>query len=71
MPTRAGWAAAPLDKRLERWARTPDDLARFIHGRSDAELSRRRDARNWAATEMVCHLRDIEELAILRFRMML
>ncbi|MEK7387438.1 MAG: DinB family protein [candidate division NC10 bacterium] len=71
MPTRAEWAAQPLDKRLDRLARTPDDLDALIRGRSDADLSRRPDARNWAAKEIVCHLRDIEELAVLRFRMML
>ena len=71
MPTRAEWAAQPLDQRLDRLARTPDDLNALIRGRSDADLSRRPDARNWAAKEIVCHLRDIEELAVLRFRMML
>ena len=38
-----------------------------IRGQSDAVLSRRPDARNWAAKEVVCHLRDIEELFMLRF----
>lgn len=71
MPTRDQYAALPLAQRLERLTRTPDDLAATIRGRSEAELARRPDARNWAAKEVVCHLRDIEELAMMRFRVML
>ncbi len=61
----------PLEQRLLRLERTADDLAAAIQGRSDAALSRRPDARNWAPKEVVCHLRDIEELFMLRFHMML
>jgi hypothetical protein len=32
---------------------------------------RRPHARNWAAKEIVCHLRDIEQLFMLRFHMIL
>ncbi len=71
MPTRGEWAAQPLDKRLDRLTRTADEMQALIAGRSDAELSRRPDGKNWAPKEIVCHLRDIEELAMLRFRMML
>lgn len=52
-------------------AATADEIAAAIRGRNEAELSRRPDAKNWAAKEIVCHLRDIEELVILRFHMML
>lgn len=52
-------------------AATPADLAAAIHGKSDAELSRRPDPKHWAGKEVVCHLRDIEELVILRFHTML
>jgi len=71
MPSRDEWLTRPLRERLERMARTPEDLAVAIQGRSDAELSRRPDAKNWAAKEVVCHLRDIEELVIVRFHTML
>jgi hypothetical protein len=52
-------------------AHTPDELADALRGKGDVELSRRPDATNWAAKEIVCHLRDIEELVILRFHTML
>lgn len=71
MATAKEYAASPLAERLERLARTPDDLAAAIGQRSGAELSRRPDGKNWSAKEVVCHLRDIEELCMLRFRMML
>src|SRR3972149_7722881 len=61
----------PREQRLLRLERTADDLAAAIHGRSDAALSRRPDAGNWAPKEGVCHLRDIEELFMLRSHMML
>lgn len=71
MPTREEYAGQPIERRLERLDRTPDELAAAARGRSDADLSRRPDARNWAAKEVVCHLRDIEELCMVRFRTML
>ena len=71
MPTAKEHAARPLAERLERLARTPDELAAALGSRSDPELSRRPDGTNWSAKEIVCHLRDIEELCVLRFRMML
>lgn len=70
MPARAEYLAQPLADRLARLARTPDDLARAIAGRSDVDLSRR-PADGWSAKEIVCHLRDIEELCILRYHTML
>jgi hypothetical protein len=71
MATRQEWLDASLERRLEHLARTPTDLATAIDNQSDATLSRRPDGRNWCAKEIVCHLRDIEELAILRFHTML
>lgn len=71
MPTREEYAALPLSQRLERLARTPDDLATALRGRTDVDLSRRPDPKNWSAKEVLCHLRDIEELCMLRFRLML
>jgi hypothetical protein len=71
MGSRADWLKRTIQERCERMRRTADDLATMIHGRSDTELGRRPEARGWAAKEVVCHLRDIEELVILRFHMML
>jgi uncharacterized damage-inducible protein DinB len=61
MPTMEEYAKQPREMRLQRLTRTADELAAAIAGRSDAALSRRPDARNWAAKEVVCHLRDTEE----------
>lgn len=71
MPTREDYLQQPLEKRLERLERTPDELATAMRGQNDAILSRRPDTKNWSAKEVVCHLRDIEEQFILRFRTML
>jgi len=68
MPTMEEVAKQPLEQRLARMRRTVDDLAEAIKGRKDADLSRRPDAKNWAAKEVVCHLRDTEELFMERFQ---
>ncbi len=69
MPTLEDVAKLPREQRLARLARTPDDLAAAIRGQGDAALSRRPDAKNWAAKEVVCHLRDTEEMFTMRFDM--
>lgn len=71
MPDRDEWLKQPLEQRLQRMARAADEIATATHGRSDAELSRRPAPTSWAAKEVVCHLRDIEELVIVRFHTML
>jgi len=71
MPTREEYLNQPIEKRLERLGRTPDELAAVTRGRDDAALSRQPDDKAWSAKEVVCHLRDIEEQFILRFRTML
>ena len=71
MPTREEYGALPLPERLARLERTPDDLLAAVGGRSEADLSRRPNPGSWSATDVVCHLRDIEELAMMRFRTML
>ena len=48
-------------------ALTPDELGAAIHDQSDAVLSRRPDPKNWAAKEVICHLRDTEEVFFMRF----
>jgi DinB superfamily len=71
MPTREEVAKLSWEERLDRMSRTADDLALAIGGQSEAALTRRPDARNWAANEVVCHLRDIEEVYFLRCHAML
>lgn len=67
MPTMEEYATQPFDARMKRLTRTADDLAAAIRERDEATLSRRPDAKNWAAKECVCHLRDTEELFMARF----
>ena len=67
MPTMEDYAKQPRELRLKRLERTADELVAAIRGQSEATLSRRPDARNWAANEVVCHLRDAEELFMVRF----
>jgi len=56
------WFAAPADARLARLARMPDQVAAALDGRREAALGRRPAPEAWAPTEIVCHLRDAEEL---------
>jgi DinB family protein len=67
MPTMEEYAKQPREQRMKRLERTADELAAAIRGQTDAALSRRPDSRNWAAKEVVCHLRDLEETFMLRF----
>ena len=62
---------ATLEEHLARLERTPDDLAAAIAGAPDARLSKRPDGRSWCAKEVVCHLRDFEELFLAFFQAML
>jgi hypothetical protein len=61
------WFQRSPDERLARLARTPDQLAAAIEGRSASSLGRRPAADAWAAIEIICHLRDTEELFGSRF----
>jgi hypothetical protein len=71
MTTRMEYARQPVGRCLERMERTADDIGVAISGKTDESLSRRPAPAAWAAKEVVCHLRDIEELFLLRFRTML
>ena len=71
MPTVEEYAKQPADQRIARLARTADELAAAIRDRGEAELARRPDAKNWAAKEVVCHLRDTEESFMGRFEAMM
>ena len=67
MPTPEDYSGLPIEARLSRLEQIPGELERAISGKTDTELSQRPDAHNWAAKEIVCHLRDVEELFQIRF----
>jgi hypothetical protein len=67
MPTFAEYQVLPVADRLSRLRQTPGELDEAISDRDDAALGRRPDASNWSAKEILCHLRDVEELFQLRF----
>jgi hypothetical protein len=71
MPTLEEYAKQPAAQRLERLTRTADQLTAAIKGQSETVLARRPDVRNWAAKEVVCHLRDTEEAFAARFEQIL
>jgi uncharacterized damage-inducible protein DinB len=71
MPTMEEYAKQPREQRVARLTRTAEQLAAAIKGQSDTALSRRPDAKNWAAKEVVCHLRDTEEAFGSRFEQIL
>jgi hypothetical protein len=71
MRTREEYAKQAVEERLARMARTPDELAGATRSHSDAVLSRRPDGKNWAATEVICHLRDVEEVYLIRLESIL
>jgi len=60
-----------VEEALARMARTADDYAAAIDGASEADLSRRPDRTNWSAREIVCHIRDVEELFLDRITLIL
>ena len=61
------WFRRPPDERLARLARTPEEVAARLGGRTARALARRPGREAWAPTEIVCHLRDAEELFGERF----
>ncbi len=60
-----------VEETLVRLARTSDDLAAAVADADDAALSRRPSAHAWSAKEIVCHLRDTEEVFLGFFEAML
>lgn len=59
MPTLEEYSRLPIEARLRRLEQTPGELERDLTDKTDTELSRRPAAHNWAAKEIVCHLRDV------------
>ena len=71
MLTHEDVAKMSVDEQFGRLAAGPETLGAAMAGQSEAILGRRPDAKNWAPTEVVCHLRDTEEFFMLRFQTML
>lgn len=71
MSTRMEYARQPVAQCLARMERTAEEIATAIANQHDAVLSHRPAPTSWSAKEVICHLRDIEELFLLRFRTML
>ena len=71
MATMEEYAQQPREQRLQRLTRTADQLSAAIKGQAESVLARRPDGKNWAAKEVVCHLRDAEELLGQRFEAIL
>ncbi len=61
-PTVDAWFRRTPDERLARLASTPGQVAGAIEGRSARVLARRPAPGVWAPVEVICHLRDTEEL---------
>ena len=71
MKTREEYAKLSREERLVRIAGTPAALDLAVKGQSEAALARRPDPKNWAPTEVVCHLRDNEEWFLTRLRLIM
>jgi hypothetical protein len=56
------WFARTADERMARLARTPDEVAAAVATRGERALARRPAADAWAPVEVICHLRDAEEM---------
>lgn len=62
---------ASLEELMKQMEKGPDDFASAVRGVSDAVLSRRPDGKNWAGKEIICHMRDTEELFMHRLQAMM
>ena len=71
MKTREEYAKLSREERLVRIAGTPAAIDQAVKGRSEAALARRPDPKNWAPTEVICHLRDNEEWFLTRLRLIM
>src|SRR5213593_1200278 len=69
MPTIDEYAHRPREERLTRIARTPSELAAAVRGAGTEVLARRPAPKSWAATEVICHLRDNEEWFLERMKL--
>ena len=59
------------EEMLAQLEKGPDEFAALIRGKEGALLLKRPDGKNWAPTEIICHLRDTEEIFLARFQAIL
>src|SRR3990170_2173737 len=62
---------ATVAEQIERLRRTADDLPAALKGMPEAIAAKRPAEKAWGAKEVVCHLRDVEELWLNRFQTIL
>ena len=62
---------ASVEEMMAQMEKTPDEFAALIRGQNEAILAKRPDGKNWAAKEIICHLRDTDELFMGRFQAIL
>jgi len=65
------YARRPREERMARVELTPGELADALKGASGAVLARRPAPKSWAATEVICHLRDNEEWFLERMKLVM
>jgi len=65
------WIDRSREERLTRLSRTPDELEAVIADKTPEQLAERPDDEEWSPVEVICHLRDVDDLSLLRFRMMI
>jgi len=56
---------------MEMLDKHPEEFAAAIRGIPESQLSKRPDEKNWSAKEVICHMRDTEELFASRFQTIL
>ena len=62
---------ASVEEMMAQMEKTPDEFVALIRGKNEAILAKRPDGKNWAAKEIICHLRDTDELFMGRFQAIL
>jgi hypothetical protein len=60
-----------LEGQIARMERAADDYAAAVAGVTEAALTKRPDESNWCALEIVCHVRDTEEVFLDRVQLVL
>ena len=62
---------ASPEEMMAQMEKTPEEFAVLIRGKDDTLLSKRPDEKNWSPKEIICHLRDTDELFMTRFQTMI
>ena len=62
---------ASVEEMMAQMEKTPDEFVALIRGQNEAILAKRPDGKNWAAKEIICHMRDTDELFMSQFQTIL